>query len=105
MHVKHVHSQIVGREFHFLKHLIQSQFLTFFVQTNDFITAVPNFLLDESQQMLLIHTRRCVNMGIHLTRQITRTQMNLIHRDSVKQKKTCSYFTDIVEISMRNALL
>ena len=67
MNVEHVDSQVVGGQIHRFKDLIQS-LLTAFIDADNVIAVVFNLLLNEAQQMFLIHARRCVNVGIHLTR-------------------------------------
>lgn len=65
VHVQHVHREVVGREVEGGKHLSQAHLLTIFA-AHYLIRVILDGLLDETQQMLLVHAGRSVDVSVHL---------------------------------------
>lgn len=66
MHVQHINTEIVSRQIHRLKYLPQSHCFFVLGVRDDFICVILQGFLNKSEQMLLIHARCCMNMGINL---------------------------------------
>jgi hypothetical protein len=70
MDVEHIDSKVVSGQIHRFKDLVQG-FGFSLVKTNDVIAIIFYLLLYEAQQVLLVHTRRGVNVRIHLNKRGT----------------------------------
>lgn len=79
MNIQHVHRQIVSRQLHRVEHLSERHHLAGLRDGDDLIGVLFQRLLDEAQQMFLVHTAGCMDVSIHLA--------------------------DVVEVAMRNRFL
>ena len=68
VYVEHVHRDVVGRQVERLKDLLQSHHPVS-VLANRHVTVCLQRLLDEPQQVLLVHAGGGVDVGVHLGRQ------------------------------------
>jgi len=66
VHVHGINAEIVGRQVQTLKDLLQRQFFPV-TEDHQILWRFSHLCLDESQQMLLIHTRAMMNVSIHLS--------------------------------------
>ncbi len=67
MHGQFVHAQIVGRQVELLKDLIECHGTLGRMIKHDHVPVCLDLLLDESQQVLLIHARGGVNVRVDLS--------------------------------------
>jgi len=67
VNIEHVDGEVVGRQLHLIKDLIKCHWLLIAIQTDHLIAVVFDLLLDETQQMFLIHARSCVDVSIDLS--------------------------------------
>ena len=70
MNVQHVHGEVVGRQVHGLKDLLQGELLALLSLAHLRVRLDPQRLLDEPQQVLLIHARSRVDVCINLDKNI-----------------------------------
>ncbi len=75
MHIECINTEVVGGQIYTLEDLLQREMLAI-PEHDDFIRTFLHLALNESQQMLLIHTGRMVHMSIN--------------------------FSDVIEISVRH---
>ena len=68
VYVEHVHRDVVGRQVERLEDLLQSHHPVS-VLANRHVTVCLQRLLDEPQQVLLVHAGGGVDVGVHLGRQ------------------------------------
>lgn len=66
MHVQHVDGEVVGGEVHGLEDLPQRHGVAGLVSAHARVRLRLQGLLDEAQQVLLVHARSRVDMGVHL---------------------------------------
>ncbi len=66
MNVEHINGQIVGCQVHRLENLVERTRLSLF-HADRVIAVVFYLLLDETQQMLLVHRRGRMNVRVHLS--------------------------------------
>ena len=64
--VEHIDGEVIGGQIHFIKDLVERHLLPVAIQTDDHIAVFFDLLLDETQQVLLVHARSCVNVSVHL---------------------------------------
>lgn len=65
MDVQHVHGEVVGRQIHGLEHLGQGHWLP--VRAGHHLVGIVlQGLLDEAEQVLLVHAGGGVDVGVHL---------------------------------------
>ena len=67
MNVKHVHSEVIGRQLYGVKHLGEIHHLVPVLADRNGPVSLES-LLDEPQQVFLIHAGGCVNVSINLSR-------------------------------------
>lgn len=80
MHVQHVHGKLIGCQVHGLEDLLQRHRSLVLGQANHRVRVRLDGLLDEPQEMLLVHARGRVNMGVHLdAKSIFRQQLSPRH--------------------------
>ena len=68
VYVQHVHRDVVGRQVEGLEDLLESHHPVA-VLANRHVTVCLQGLLDEPQQVLLVHAGGGVDVGVHLGRQ------------------------------------
>ena len=64
MHIQRVNGQVVGSQSEALEHLAQSQKLPV-SEHHDLVRVIAQLLLDEAQQMLLVHACTVMHMSVH----------------------------------------
>ena len=66
MNVEHVDGEVVGRQVHRLEDLVQGHRLPVLGQADGRVGLGLERLLDEAQQVLLVHAGGRVDVGVHL---------------------------------------
>ena len=66
MNVQHVYGEVIGCQVHGLKDLLQGELLALLGLAHLHVRLDPEGLLNEPQQMLLVHARRGVDVGVNL---------------------------------------
>ena len=67
MNIEHIHSEVIGRQVDGVKHLGEVHHLVSSLADGDSPVSFES-LLDEPQQVFLIHAGGCVNVSINLSR-------------------------------------
>lgn len=111
MHVQSVHTKVKCRQVHALKHLHEC--LTFaFLHMHNLYWVFLHGSFDETKKMLLVHTRRSVNVSVYLQNKkrggkkslffLGYPQMIMTERGT---RRCDFYLTNIVKVSMGNLFL
>ena len=66
VNVQHVDVEVVGREVHLREHVPQRHLFALLVDADDLLAVGLHHLLDEAQQVLLVHAARRVDVGVDL---------------------------------------
>lgn len=70
VHIQHIDAQIVGRQVHGLKNFAERHSLAILGRSDHLVRMILQRFFDESEQMLLIHARSCVYVGVDLQNQL-----------------------------------
>lgn len=107
VHVQSVHAQVEGRQVHALEDLLEG-LASAVLDVDDLLGVLLHSSLDESQQVLLVHAGRRVDVCVHLERDPSLRRLDHfttrpLLTDAHKRGVTCLAY--VVKVSVGNLLL